>query len=122
MNTKTPSIFAAPHGPRLAYHKTTGKAPTVVMFGGLMSDMTGTKATYLEDLCEKKGRGYIRFDYSGHGQSSGAFRDGTIGSWVQDGLSVIDNLTEGPVVLVGSSLGGWLILLAALARPDRVKG
>lgn len=90
--------------------------------GGLMSDMTGTKATFLEGFCKEKGWGYLRFDYGGHGASSGKFEDGTIGSWLTDALAVVDYLTEGPIILVGSSLGGWMVLLSALQRPDRVKG
>lgn len=109
-------------GSNIAYHKAEGKGPGVIFLGGFMSDMTGTKATALEAHCRAHGRGFIRFDYRGHGQSSGAFRDGTIGGWRDDALAVIDQLTDGPQVLVGSSMGGWIALLAALARPDRVVG
>jgi len=84
--------------------------------------MTGTKATALEDHCRRAGRSYVRFDYTGHGESSGAFEDGTIGRWAEDALAVVDRITEGSQVLVGSSMGGWIALLCALARPSRVAG
>lgn len=121
MNDSKPSFFDAPHGTRIAYFATPGKSPTVMFFGGLKSDMTGTKALHLENHCKKKGYSFLRFDYGGHGLSSGKFEDGTIGSWHEDALAAIDNLTEGPLVLVGSSMGGWQVLLAALARKQRVK-
>ena len=101
---------------------TEGRAPTVVFLGGFRSDMTGTKAMALEAWAQKRGQGYLRFDYLGHGQSSGRFEDGTIGRWLDDSLAAIDGLTNGKLVLVGSSMGGWLSLLAARARPDRVAG
>ena len=90
--------------------------------GGFNSDMTGTKASALEAACREAGRAYVRFDYSGHGESSGEFADGTIGSWSEDAIAVLDAASEGPQVLVGSSMGGWIMLLAALARPQRVAG
>ena len=99
-----------------------GKTPTVVFCGGFRSDMAGTKAMMLDDWCRERGQGYLRFDYSGHGESDGAFEEGTIGQWLDDTLEVIDRLTVGPLLLVGSSMGGWIMLLAALARPDRVAG
>jgi len=116
------SFFSSPHGTKIAYHKTPGKGPGVVFMGGFKSDMEGGKALALEAWCQREGRAFVRFDYQGHGQSSGAFRDGTIGLWAKDALAVIDGLTEGPQVLVGSSMGGWVALLAAKARPARVKG
>ncbi len=82
--------------------------------------MQGTKVTQLEDWAKAQGHGFLAFDYSGHGQSSGRFEDGTITHWLEDTLAVIDALTDGPQTLVGSSMGGWMALLAALARPDRV--
>ncbi|MEH0195524.1 alpha/beta hydrolase [Caulobacter sp. CCNWLY153] len=106
---------------RLAYRKIGGEGPTVVWLGGFHSDMTGTKAEILADHALATGGAYVRFDYFGHGESSGAFRDGTISRWRADALAVIDELTEGPLVLVGSSMGGWLACLAAIARPERVK-
>jgi pimeloyl-ACP methyl ester carboxylesterase len=111
-----------PDGNTVAYAKTSGRAPTVVFLGGFRSDMTGTKAMALEDWARRQGRAYLRFDYLGHGQSSGRFEDGTIGRWLDDSLSAIDRLTEGKLVLVGSSMGGWLSLLAARARPERLAG
>ena len=123
-----PGAIDRPGGHTLAYHATpgpattSGAAPGVVFLGGFMSDMTGTKAMALEDHCRARGLSFLRFDYLGHGQSSGAFVDGTIGRWADDAIAAIDNLTEGPQVLVGSSMGGWIMLLAALARPARIAG
>jgi len=94
--------------------------PGIIFLGGFASDMTGTKAMALDAYCAATGRAFVRFDYRGHGQSSGKFTDGTIGAWRDDVLAVIDRLSEGPQVLVGSSMGGWLMLLASLARPDRI--
>jgi pimeloyl-ACP methyl ester carboxylesterase len=94
----------------------------VVFLGGFMSDMTGTKAQCLQDWAQMQGRAFLRFDYSGHGQSSGAFEDGCIGDWAEDALAVINALTEGPQVLVGSSMGGWISLLVARAIPERISG
>ena len=108
-------------GRRIAFHLTQGQGPGVVFLGGFRSDMTGTKALYLQDRAERAGRGFLRFDYSGHGQSSGKFEDGAIGDWFQDALAVLA-LTDGPQVLVGSSMGGWIALLLARAVPDRIAG
>ncbi len=112
--------------PRIAYRILEagegGKGlPTVVFCGGFRSDMEGTKAQFIEDCCKKRGQAYVRFDYSGHGSSDGEFDEGTIGSWTEDTLAVIDTVTSGPVLIVGSSMGGWVSLLAALARPSRIK-
>ena len=109
-------------GRKLACNKLEGNGPTVVFFPGFMSDMEGTKALTLEKYCAEQGQAYVRFDYSGHGKSSGDFTDGTIGDWRDDALAIIDQLTEGDLVLVGSSMGGWIGLLCAVARKDRVKG
>ncbi len=114
--------LARPDGNYVAYAKTAGRAPTVVFLGGFRSDMTGTKAVALEAWARKSGRAFLRFDYLGHGQSSGRFEDGTIGRWLDDSLAAIDALTDGRLVLVGSSMGGWLSLLTARARPDRLAG
>jgi pimeloyl-ACP methyl ester carboxylesterase len=105
----------------LAYVKRDGEGPGVVFFGGFRSDMTGTKATALDAWAQRAERAFVRFDYFGHGQSSGDWSDATITRWRADSLAVIDQLTEGPQVLVGSSMGGWMALLAAMARPQRVK-
>ena len=114
------------NAPKIAYKKTEpaegNEMPTVVFMTGFKSDMEGGKAQYLEQQCKNRGQGYIRFDYSGHGVSGGKFEDGTIGSWMSDALDVIDTLTEGPVILVGSSMGGWISLLTALERPEKVAG
>ncbi|HYE51456.1 MAG TPA: alpha/beta hydrolase [Azospirillaceae bacterium] len=109
-------------GATIAYRRSPGRGPGIVFLGGFKSDMTGTKAVALETFARREGRAFVRFDYQGHGASSGAFRDGTVGTWAEDAVAVLDHLTEGPQVLVGSSMGGWLMLLAALARPDRVAG
>ena len=90
--------------------------------GGFKSDMTGSKAEALEQFCIEQGRAFTRFDYTGHGASSGHFEEGTIGAWVDDTLAMIDQVTTGPLLLIGSSMGGWIMLLAALARPERIKG
>ncbi|MBL8673559.1 MAG: alpha/beta hydrolase [Rhodospirillales bacterium] len=111
-----------PDGATIACRARQGRGPTVVFFGGFRSDMTGTKATALDAWAAAAGRAYVRFDYFAHGASSGDFRDGTIGRWLDDSLTVVDTLTAGPLVLVGSSMGGWLSLLTAKARPDRVAG
>lgn len=105
----------------VAFRRIDGEGPTVVWLGGFHSDMTGTKAEVLAEQARATGGAYVRFDYFGHGESEGAFKDGTISRWRADALAVIDELTEGPLVLVGSSMGGWLSCLAAIARPDRVK-
>ena len=94
----------------------------MIFLTGFKSDMTGSKALALEDFCRQRGTAFLRFDYTGHGQSSGAFEDGTIGEWADDAITALDRLTEGPQILVGSSMGGWIMLLAALARPDRIAG
>ncbi len=109
-------------GTELAWQRLNGSSPTVVFLPGFRSDMTGDKATALAALCQERGQALLLFDYSGHGASGGAFTDGTIGRWAADALAVIDALTDGPLVLVGSSMGGWIGLLAALARPGRLAG
>jgi pimeloyl-ACP methyl ester carboxylesterase len=111
-----------PDGNTVAYAKTDGRAPMVVFLGGFRSDMTGTKALALEVWAQTAGRAFLRFDYLGHGQSSGRFEDGTIGRWLDDSLAAVDSLTSGKLVLVGSSMGGWLSLLVARARPERLAG
>jgi pimeloyl-ACP methyl ester carboxylesterase len=116
-----PSFCKGEEGRKLAYHKSNGKGPTVVFCGGYMSDMEGTKATYLEDNCKNLGLSYLRFDYSGHGRSSEEFVEGTIGKWTEDALSVIRQTTEGPLIIIGSSMGGWIGLLVSLALKSRVK-
>jgi pimeloyl-ACP methyl ester carboxylesterase len=111
-----------PDGRRLAYHRTSGKSPGVVFLGGFRSDMTGTKATFLEAWASSRGLAFLRFDYTGHGASSGDFLDGTIGGWTQDAWDAVERLTGGPQVLVGSSMGGWIALLLAARLPGRLAG
>ena len=107
-------------GQNLAYLSRTGRGPTVVWLGGFRSDMTGTKAQALAEWAARRDRAFLRFDYFGHGRSSGVFEEGTISRWREDALAVIDALTEGPLVLVGSSMGGWIACLAAAVRPQRL--
>lgn len=109
-------------GRTLAYHKFSGRRTGVVFLGGLRSDMTGSKALHLEAWARRSGREFLRFDYSGHGESSGEFTDGCIGDWAEDAMAAIEALTEGPQVLVGSSMGGWISLLLAKHRPERLAG
>ncbi len=109
-------------GRRLAYHKIEGAGPTVVFMGGLKSDMEGTKAVHLEAWARARGRSFLRFDYSGHGESSGSFEEGCIGDWHQDTVAAVSALTDGPLIVVGSSMGGWLALLLAREFPDRIAG
>ena len=106
----------------LAFVHHPGRTPGVMFLSGFMSDMTGSKALALEKAFVEEGRAFTRFDYTGHGTSSGDFEEGTIGAWADDAASIIDHVVEGPLVLVGSSMGGWIMVLAALARPERVKG
>jgi pimeloyl-ACP methyl ester carboxylesterase len=117
-----PNFLAREDGTRIAYHHTPGGAPGVIFCGGFMSDMTGTKALALEEACQKSSRSYTRFDYRGHGQSGAAFESGTIGLWAGDAQAVLDKVTQGPQIIVGSSMGGWIMLLLARARPARIAG
>ena len=109
-------------GTELAWARLDGSEPTVVFLPGFRSDMNGDKATALAAFCAERGVAMLRFDYSGHGSSSGDFLDGTIGAWAADTLAAVDTLTSGKLILVGSSMGGWIALLTALARPDRMAG
>lgn len=120
--THQPSYWTLSNGQRLAYHYSPGAAPGVVFLGGFRSDMTGSKALALEAYCQARGQAFLRFDYRGHGQSDGQFCDGTIGAWASDAIAIVDAITSGPLVLIGSSMGGWISLLTALARPQRVVG
>lgn len=124
--TNAPDIqfLDRPDGEKIAYVQRKaqpGKA-SLIWLGGFKSDMDGTKALVLDDWARESGHGLLRFDYFGHGKSSGEFEDGTIGRWREDALAVINELTEGPQILVGSSMGGWISLLAAKARPERIGG
>lgn len=109
-------------GHAVAWRRREGGGPTLVWFGGTRSDMTATKAAALDGWAAQTGRALLRFDYFGHGASSGRFEDGTIGRWRADGLAVVDALSAGPLVLVGSSMGGWIAALVAAARPERTAG
>lgn len=121
----TPSYIAAADGTELAYVATPARegrlGPGIVFLGGFMSDMTGEKATTLEAWAQRTGQAFLRLDYSGHGYSGGAFRDGTVGRWADDAKTVIDHVGKsvpglgGPLILVGSSMGGWVMLRVALA-------
>lgn len=97
-------------------------APSIFFLGGFASDMMGSKALYLDQKAQEEGYAYLRFDYRGHGLSSGTFAEGCIGDWFDDALKIFDQVTEGPQILVGSSMGGWIGLLLARARPERVAG
>lgn len=106
--------------PRLAYRLRAGREPTLVFLPGYASDMDGTKALALDALAEERGQAMLRFDYSGTGSSEGAFEDGTLEGWLDEALLLVDTLTGGPLVLIGSSMGGWIALQVALRRPERV--
>lgn len=117
-----PSLFARADGPALAYRHRLGAGPAIVFLPGYMSDMEGGKAQALDAWAQASGRAMLRLDYGGNGASEGRFEDGTLASWRDDALLLIDSLIEGPVILAGSSMGGWLALLIALARPEKVAG
>lgn len=115
-------FLSTPEGRRIAYTRTPGQGPGIVFIHGLKSDMEGTKAVALEAWAKAQGRAFLRFDCSGHGLSGGVFEDGAIGDWFEDARAAIAELTEGPQVIVGSSMGGWLSLLLAREIPERVAG
>lgn len=110
-----------PDGEILAFQRVEGIGPTVLWIGGFRSDMEGTKALALDAAARERGWSFVRYDHFAHGQSSGDWRQATIGRWRDDAIGLIDAL-EGPVIPVGSSMGGWVALLAALARPERMAG
>lgn len=120
----TVSYLTTPEGRKLAYRQTIGTraGPGFIWLSGFKSDMQGSKVLALESWAAQQSRGFLAFDYSGHGLSDGDFADGTISQWREDVLAAIDTLTEGPQILVGSSMGGWMALLGALARPRRITG
>jgi pimeloyl-ACP methyl ester carboxylesterase len=109
-------------GVELAWKRVFGRGPTILFLPGFRSDMEGSKALYLAELAAARGQAMLRLDYSGHGVSGGRFEDGTIGLWTEDALQVIDAVSEGPLLLVGSSMGGWIGLNLALLRPERIAG
>lgn len=108
-------------GRSIGYRLRDGASPTLVFLPGYASDMEGTKAIALDAFAERSGRAMLRFDYSGTGSSSGRFEDGTLHLWLEEGLAAIDQLTRGPLIIIGSSMGGWLALHIALLRPERVQ-
>lgn len=114
--------LTSPQGRRLAHNRSPGEGPGVVFLGGFKSDMEGSKARFLEDWARAQGRAFLRFDYSGHGISGGDFETGCIGDWRDDARAVIEALTDGPQVLVGSSMGGWISLLLVREMPRRIAG
>ena len=121
----SPKLLEITHDRILAYHRTIARgdgkdAAGIVFLGGFRSDMTGTKAAWLEEWARARGRGFLRFDYRGHGASSGDFLEGCIGDWADDATEAVTRLTEGPQILVGSSMGGWIALLLAKRKPERV--
>src|SRR5690242_5796431 len=108
----SPSKLARPDGAAIAYHRRAGTGPGIVFLGGFRSDMTGIKALFLDEYCRRRGQAFVRFDYFGHGASSGDPALGTVGRFAQDAVAVLDSLTEGRQILIASSMGGWIMLLA----------
>ncbi|MEO5971878.1 MAG: alpha/beta hydrolase [Sphingomicrobium sp.] len=121
MSDPPPSFFAPENGPRLAHRLRPGAAPTLVYLPGYASDMAGAKALALDAFAGARGLALLRFDYSGTGESEGRFADGTLDRWLDEALLLVDALTAGPLILIGSSMGGWLALHLALRRPQRVR-
>jgi pimeloyl-ACP methyl ester carboxylesterase len=117
-----PSFLDTPQGRKLAYHRLHGEVPGVVYIHGLNSTMGGEKCAAVENFCRTTGRAFLRFDLSGHGRSSGTLRECTVTAWLEDVSAVLENLTEGPQILIGSSLGGWLMFLYTLRNPDIIRG
>ena len=117
-----PVLLHRPGRPALAHDIMPGKGPTILFLPGYASDMTGGKAVALAEWAAARGQAMARFDYRGCGLSEGAFEDASLADWRDDVLDIIDRRTDGPLLLVGSSMGGWLMLLAALARPERIAG
>jgi pimeloyl-ACP methyl ester carboxylesterase len=115
-----PAYLPRQDGERIAYRRTEGRGPGILWLGGFHSDMNGIKAQAMAEWAQRSGRALVRFDYFGHGASSGEFQNGTISRWRDDAVAVLDALTEGPQVLVGSSMGGWIAMLLAQARPERI--
>jgi len=115
-------ILAREGGASIAYVRQSGKGPGIVFLGGFRSDMTGIKATHLAAVARDRGQAFVRFDYRGHGADAPRFARHTVGDWIEDAIEVLDRLTQGPQILVGSSMGGWIMQHVALARPDRIAG
>jgi pimeloyl-ACP methyl ester carboxylesterase len=108
-------------GRRIACRLRPGNSPTLVFLPGYASVMEGTKALALDSFAEQRGLGMLRFDYSGTGSSGGSFEDGTLALWLEDALAAVDQLSRGPLIIAGSSMGGWIALHLTLLRPDRVR-
>lgn len=125
-NTLTVQFLEANDGAQLAYdivkQDIPAESPGIIWLGGFKSDMTGTKASALAQWAQETNHSFLRFDYFAHGASQGSFREGTIGRWKDDALLMMERLTKGPQILIGSSMGAWIALLVALARPEQVKG
>ena len=117
--SESPQFIRCANGEQLAYHHIDGNSPGVTFLGGFKADMSGTKATTLSTYCVERDIQFTRFDYSGHGRSGGQFTEGSIGRWLKDSLTIIEEITEGPQVLVGSSMGAWISLLSAIQRPEK---
>ncbi|MEQ1548729.1 MAG: alpha/beta hydrolase [Chakrabartia sp.] len=117
-----PQWVTRPDGIKIAFRHVSGNAPTILFLPGYASDMLGSKAQALERWAVAQNRAFLRLDYSGCGESEGTFEAGTLDRWRDDALLIINNVIQGPVILVGSSMGGWLMLLIALAKPDKVMG
>jgi len=122
MKTKMPNFLDRFDGEKIAYKMTQGASPAIIWCGGLKSDMEGGKAIHLHAWARDRDQTFIRFDYFGHGESSGAFTAGTLSRWADDIDFVRSQLTDKPVILVGSSMGGWAALLAAIATPEQIAG
>lgn len=120
--TSTLSQISLADGTNIAYRHTAGATPGILFCAGFNSNMQGDKALALEAWCIEQGRQFTRFDYFGHGESSGTLEEGTIGRWRDDALAILDSVTTGTQIVVGSSMGGWIMLLTALARPQRIHG
>jgi len=120
MNDTSLSFLDPGDGPKLAFRSREGDEPTLLFLPGYASDMDGTKAVALDALAERRGTALLRFDYSGTGSSEGEFEDGTLCRWIDEALIMLDQATRGPVIVVGSSMGGWIALHLALRRPDRI--
>lgn len=121
MENTPPSYIDGPNG-KIACRRREGSGPGLVWLGGFRSDMLGTKASYLDDWAASRRRSFLRFDYSGHGESDGVFEEGCIGEWAEDALAAFDAETEGPQILIGSSMGGWIATLLAKKRAERIAG
>ncbi len=121
MENQPPDRIDGPHG-QIAYRRRKGAGPGIVWLGGFRSDMLGTKAGFLDQWAQRRTRAFLRFDYSGHGESSGRFEDGCISEWAADALAAFDALTDGAQILVSSSMGAWVAALLAIRRPERIAG